>query len=60
MLTRAGGEYEKVAGYTSISPGQPYTTDPKWAAETKEWFKFQSLNNISWMKETGEFRSGKQ
>ena len=59
-MTRAGGEYQEVNGYKSCSPGQPYTTDPKWAAQTKEWMKFQKMNNISWMQDTGEFRSGKQ
>tara|TARA_B100000780_G_C20857987_1_gene341066 strand:+ start:364 stop:588 length:225 start_codon:yes stop_codon:yes gene_type:complete len=60
VLTRAGGEYQEVNGYKSCSPGQPFTTDPKWAAQTKEWMKFQKMNNISWMQDTGEFRSGKQ
>ena len=60
MLTRSGGEYNEARGYTSTSPGQPYTTDTKWAQETKGWMAFQSMNNISWMQDTGEFRSGKQ
>tara|TARA_B100000780_G_C21029195_1_gene412616 strand:+ start:307 stop:501 length:195 start_codon:yes stop_codon:yes gene_type:complete len=59
-MTRIGGDYAEFNGYKSISPGQPYTTDPKWAEETKEWMKFQKMNNISWLASTGEFRSGRQ
>ena len=60
VMTRIGGDYAEFNGYKSISPGQPYTTDPKWAEETKEWMKFQKMNNISWLASTGEFRSGRQ
>jgi hypothetical protein len=60
VITRSGGEYQTHNGYTSSSPGQPYTTDPKWAKETLEWRKFQGMGGISWMRETGEFRSGTQ
>jgi hypothetical protein len=54
-MTRSSGEYAEFNGYTSVSPGQPYTTDPKWAKQTKQWTKFQKMNAISHMQETGEF-----
>ena len=59
-ITRGAGEYNEYRGYKSISPGQPYTTDPRWVQENREYRAFQKMENISHMRNTGEFRSGEQ
>ena len=56
-MTRAGGEIKEHNGYRSISPGQPYTTDPRYLEATKAYMRFQKMNPITRMSKTGEFLS---
>ena len=53
MLTRAAGDKSTVQGFTSISDGQPYTTDPAYAAANVEYRKFQNMDPISEFKKSG-------
>ena len=46
-VTRSAGKKETVAGFTSISDGQPYTTDPNYAKYTKKYREFQNMDPIS-------------
>ena len=53
MATRASGSKNTVQGFTSISDGQPYTTDPAYAAANVEYRKFQNMDPITEYKKNG-------
>ena len=53
-VTRMAGKKETVAGFTSISDGQPYTTDPNYAKYTKKYREFQNMDPITVFKKTGK------
>ena len=52
-ITRTAGSKETHNGFTSISDGQPYTTDPAYVAMTKQYRKFQNMDPITEFKKTG-------
>ena len=58
VITRSGGEYQEINGYKSNSPGQPYTTDPKYYEATTNYFRYQRLNAITRYSKSGEFLEG--
>ena len=53
VTTRAAGDKSTVQGFTSISDGQPYTTDPAYAAANVEYRKFQNMDPITEFKKSG-------
>jgi hypothetical protein len=40
-------------GFTSVSDGQPYTTDPAYASATVEYRRFQNMDPITEYKKNG-------
>lgn len=53
MATRSSGSKSTRQGFTSVSDGQPYTTDPAYAAATVEYRKFQKMDPITEYKKSG-------
>jgi hypothetical protein len=52
-ITRSVGKKEELNGFTSVSDGQPYTTDPAYEQMTQTYRKFQNMDPISEFKKTG-------
>ena len=52
-ITRMQGSKQTLNGFTSISDGQPYTTDPVYVSANVAYRKFQNMDPITEFKKSG-------
>jgi hypothetical protein len=52
-VTRMSGSKQTLNGFTSISDGQPYTTDPVYVSANVAYRKFQNMDPITEFKKSG-------